>query len=261
MAVDVLVGEGGEGLIVHDDDVRGGAGLQHAQLHREVLFADLGVVAEQHVRDLAPAHVGQTVLAALGAQGHLQGLQHIVGIGIGAHAQQDAPLVQLEHRADADGVAHVALGVVDHHGAGLLDDLHLGGVHMDAVAQNGLFAQDAVVLQALDGTAAIILQGVVHVVHALGHMDVVAGAAVVGGYHAVEGLVADGEQGVSAEHGSQHGILVLLALGDEVGIFLDGLQALLLAVPVGDLIAQAGADAEFLGGLGDGVQGAGDLGV
>ncbi len=66
VAVDVLVGEGGEGLIVHDDDVRGGAGLQHAQLHREVLFADFGVVAEQHIRDLAPAHVGQTVLAALG---------------------------------------------------------------------------------------------------------------------------------------------------------------------------------------------------
>ena len=169
--------------------------------------------------------------------------------------------MQLEHRADADGVAHVALGIVDHHGAGLLDDLHLSGVHMDAVAQNGLGTQDAVVLQALDRAAAIVLQAVVHVVHALGHMDVIAGAAVVGGHHAVEGLVADGEQGVSAEHGGQHGILVLLALGDEVGVFLDGLQALLLAVPVGDLIAQAGADAELLGGLGNGVQGAGDLGI
>ncbi len=89
----------------------------------------------------------------------------------------------------------------------------------------------------------------------------VAGAAVVGRHHTVEGLVGDGEQGVSAEHGGQHGILVLLALGDEVGVFLDGLEALLLAVPVGNLIAQAGADAELLGGLGDGVQGAGDLGI
>ena len=117
------------------------------------------------------------------------------------------------------------------------------------------------VLEPLHRTAAIVLQGVVHVVHALGHMDVVAGAAIVGGHHAVEGLVADGEQSVSAEHGGQHGILVLLALGDEVGVFLDGLEALLLAVPVGDLIAQAGADAEPLGGLGNGVQGAGDLGI
>ena len=98
-------------------------------------------------------------------------------------------------------------GLLTHHGAGLLDDVHLGGVHMDAVAQNGLGAQNAVVLQALDRAAAIVLQGVVHVVHALGHMDVVAGAAVVGRHHAVEGLVGDGEQSVSAEHGRQHGVL------------------------------------------------------
>ena len=49
--------------------------------------------------------------------------------------------------------------------------------------------------------------------------------------------------------------------GDEVGIFLDGLQALLLAVAVGDLIAQAGAQAKTLALLGDGVQRAGDLAV
>lgn len=92
-------------------------------------------------------------------------------------------------------------------------------------------------------------------------MDVVTGAAIVGGHHAVKGLVADGEQGVSAEHGGQHGVPVPFALGDEVGIFLDGLEALFFAVPVGNLIAQAGADAEFLGGGGNGVQRAGDLGI
>ena len=89
----------------------------------------------------------------------------------------------------------------------------------------------------------------------------VAGAAIVGGHHAVKGLVADGEQGVSAEHGGQHGVPVPFTLGDEVGIFLDGLEALFLAVPVGNLIAQAGADAEFLGRGGNGVQRAGNLGI
>ena len=59
VAVDVLIGEGGEGLVVHDDDVRRGPGLQNAQRVGEVLLADLGVVLEEHIRDLAPADVGQ----------------------------------------------------------------------------------------------------------------------------------------------------------------------------------------------------------
>ena len=51
----------------------------------------------------------------------------------------------------------------------------------------------------------------------------IAGAAVVGLDHAVKGLVGDGEQRVTAEHGGEHRVLALLALGDEVGIFLNGL--------------------------------------
>jgi len=66
---------------------------------------------------------------------------------------------------------------------------------------------------------------------------------------------------MSAEHGGEHGVLLLLAPGDEVGILLDGLQALLLAVAVGDLVAQAGADAELLCRLRDLEQTAGDLAV
>ena len=66
---------------------------------------------------------------------------------------------------------------------------------------------------------------------------------------------------MSAEHRREHGVVSLRALGDPVGVFLDCLQALLLAVAVRDLIAQAGADAEGLGALGDGVQRAGDLAV
>ena len=87
VAIDILIGEGGVGLVVHDDDVRRGPGLQNAQRVGEVLLADLGVVLEEHIRDLAPADVGQAVLAPLGAEGHLEGFQHIVGVGVGAHAQ------------------------------------------------------------------------------------------------------------------------------------------------------------------------------
>ena len=66
---------------------------------------------------------------------------------------------------------------------------------------------------------------------------------------------------MAAEHGRQHGILVLLAFRDEVGVFLDGLQALFLAVPVADLVAQAGSQAQTLAFLRNGVEGAGDLTV
>ena len=115
------------------------------------------------------------------------------------------------------------------------------------------------VLEPLDGAASVILEGIVHVVHALGHMDVVAHPAAVGGVHAVKGLVGDGEQGVAAEHGLQHGVGVLLAVVDEVLVFLNGLNGLLFAVTVTDLVAETGTHTELLSGLGDLHQGAGDL--
>ena len=113
---------------------------------------------------------------------------------------------------------------------------------MDAVAQDGLGAQNPVVLEPLDRAAAIVLEAVVHVVHALGHVDVVAHPAPVGLRHPVEGLVGDGEQGVPAEHGLAHIGGVGFAVVDEVLVLLDGLEGLLLAVPVADLIAQAGPE-------------------
>ena len=122
-------------------------------------FADLRVVLEEHIRDLAPADVRQAVLAALGAEGDLEGFEHIVGVGVGAHAEEDAALVELEDGADADGVAHVGLRIVHDHRTGFLDELHLGGVDVDAVTEDGLGAEDAVILQALHGTAAVVLEG------------------------------------------------------------------------------------------------------
>ena len=94
-------------------------------------------------------------------------------------------------------------------------------------------AQNAVVLEPLHRAAAVVLEGVVHVVHALGHVDVVAHPAVVGRHHPVKGLVGDGEQGVAAEHGLEHVGGILLAVVDEVLVLLNGLEGLLLPVPVG----------------------------
>ncbi len=103
---------GGEGLIVHDDDVRRRARLQHAEGRVEVARADLRVVLEEHVRDLAPRDIRRTGIAPLRAEGYLQRLEHIIRVGIRAHAQEDARLGQRQDGADADGVAHVGFGLL-----------------------------------------------------------------------------------------------------------------------------------------------------
>ena len=131
---------------------------------------------------------------------------------------------------------------------------------MDAVAQHGLIAQQAVVQQPVDGAAAVIAQAVVHIVHALGHVDVEAGQAVVGLHHLLKGLVADGEQRVAAEHGGDHGVLLFGGPAGELGVLRDGLPALFLAVPLAHLVAQAGADAQLFAHVLDGEQAAGNLG-
>ncbi|MPM26014.1 hypothetical protein SDC9_72515 [bioreactor metagenome] len=259
VAIDVLVGKRRIRLVVHDNYVRRRAGAQNAQRRLKGAVDDFCVVTEQHVGDLAPAHVGKARVVPLGAESHLDRFQHVVGIGVCAHPHQNPLLVQLQNGGDAHGIAHIALGVVDTHGVGGLDDVHLGGVDVDAVAEKRLRSQNIVILQALDGAAAVVLQTVVHVVHTLGHMDVEAHPAVVGGYHPVKGFVGDGEQGVSAEQGLEHIAGVFLTVVDEVLVFLHGLERLLLAVPVGDLIAEAGPHPEFLCDLRNFHQRAGNL--
>ena len=64
---------------------------------------------------------------------------------------------------------------------------------------------------------------------------------------------------MAAEHGLQHVAGIALTPVDEVLVLLDGLEGLLLAVPVADFVAQAGPHPELLGHLGDLHQGAGDL--
>ena len=67
-----------------------------------------------------------------------------MGVGVRAHAHVDAAAEELEHRRTAHGVAHVGLGVVDHVRARLADDVHLGGRHVDAVAQHRVRAEEPV---------------------------------------------------------------------------------------------------------------------
>lgn len=84
---------------------------------------------------------------------------------------------------------------------------------MDAVAEHGVGTQQIVLQQALDGADATTVEtGVPHVIHALAHMDVEAGQAVVGLGHLVHGLVRKRKGGVTAKHGGDHVIVVIATL-------------------------------------------------
>ena len=260
MTVDVLVGEGSEGLVVVDADVSSCAGLQDAQRLLAVLSHHLSVVLEQHVSALAPADVGHLVLVTLDDQEDLQGLQHVVGVSVGTHADVDALLEHLQNGGAADSVAHVGLGVVDAHGAGSLDGVQLGVGQVDAVTQHGLLTQDAAdALQTLDGVAHVVVQGVVNVVQTLSNVNVEAGQAVVLSDHLLEGLVGDGEQSMAAEHSGDHVVVLCSCPAGELCVLLDGLSGLDFAVTLRDFVAQVGTDADFLTDVLDGEQGAGDL--
>ena len=107
---------------------------------------------------------------------------------------------------------------------------------MDAVAQHGVGTQQVVLQQALDGAdAAAVEAGIPHVVHALAHMDVEAGQAVVGLGHLIHGLVRKRKGGMSAKHGGDHMVVVI-----------NGLVAFFLAAAIGDLVAQARTHAQLL---------------
>ena len=153
----------------------------------------------------------------------------------------------------------VGLRVVHDLGVRAGDDVHVRGRDVDAVAEHGLRAEDAVVEQAVHRARAVLLGGVVHVIHALAHVHVEAGQAVVGLRHGVERLVGQREERVPAEHGGDHVGVLRGGPAGEVRVLLDGLLQLLLAVAVRDLVAQARAHAHLLRDVLDGEERPGNL--
>ena len=259
MSVDIFIGKRSEGLIVHDDDIGSGALFEDTEGHAEILLGDDAVVCELHGEILAPGDVGEGGVVSLDDQEDFHALQHVVGIGIGAHANGDPFFHHLKDRSAADGVAHVGLRVVDDHGSGFLNDVHLGGTHMDAVAEQGPVPQDPVVEQAVHRPAAIVAEAVIDGIHTLRDVDVEAGHSVIGLHHLLKGSVGDREKGVAAEHGLDHGIIGFNCIFGKISVLPDPLQGLFFAVALGDLIAEAGPHACFLRDVPDGKKRTGDL--
>ena len=135
---------------------------------------------------------------------------------------------------------------------------------MDAVAEHGVGTQQVVLQQALDGADATAVEaGVPHVIHALAHMDVEAGQAVVGLGHLIHGLVRQRKGGVTAKHGGDHVVVVIATLLGgplgKLGVLGNGLVAFFLAAAIGDLVAQARTHAQLLSCILNGKEASRDL--
>jgi len=138
-----------EGVVVGHDHVGAGPGLQDAQGLVEEASGDAGVVLEEHGRDLGPGHGGVAQVVLVDQVADLVALQHVVGVAVGAQAQKDAGLEEIQHRATAHGVAHVRLGVVDDHRVRGLQQFNLGPVDVHAVDGQRPRPQDACVMEAV----------------------------------------------------------------------------------------------------------------
>ena len=108
---------------------------------------------------------------------------------------------------------------------------------MDAVTEDRFLTEDAPLHQPVNGQHMVVITAVLYVVEPLADVDMVTRPAVIRLDAFFKGTVGDREQRVHAEHGTEHRIILLLAILDKVGILLDGFITLRLAVTVGDLVA------------------------
>ena len=242
-------------MIVHRDDVRRGALLQDPEGFVEIEGGDLPVVRKQHLHVLGKADVRIRRLVPLDQDEGLQGLEHVVEIGIRSHADRDAAMQQLKSRRHADRIVHVRLGVVDDHGPRLPDAVHLPGAYVDAVGKECLRSEDPVVGEALDRMAAVVSNAVIHVVHALAHMDVESRPPRIRLDHLLKGGVRDRKEGMPAKHRRKHARTILFCPVDEVRVLLNGRPALVHAIPLGDLITEARPLSHLLTDIADGKEG------
>ena len=237
MPIYILCREWGEWLVVHNYNVRARARLYNAQLMGEILGGNLSVVCEKHCCNFVPSNVWHGGVVPLYGQGDLKAFQHIERICVGAESYQYALFKQLQHRRAAHGVAHVRFGVVNNHCAGFAYYVHFRGAYVYAVPKQRPFAQNAVVQQAVHAAAAVVLHGIVNVVHAFANVNMEARAPAVCLNAFFKRLIAYREQRMPAEHGLQHGVVFALAVIYKALVLLNGFIALLFAVALAHLIA------------------------
>ena len=257
VTVDVVRAQTGHRTVIGHDQVSACARTDDTAGISEVAVGQLGVVDKGHVHDLA--ETDRRMLVHVLDQ-HVRGLdrlQNIRGEAVGAKTNGHACTEELEDIGHANRVAHVGLGIVYDCRAGLGQHAAVFVGQVDAVAADGLLAQNAVTCQTVYNGLVIGRAAMVAVVCALADMDMEACVCVL--TRKGHSLLRDGKRCMHAAHCSQQAGLVGLAVVLEALVFQYALACLFRTVAVGNLIAQAGAHAQGGRCLGDLVQAALDL--
>ena len=255
MAEERALVERRRGVVVEKHEVGRAPLAQLAQAHREVPVGDPRVSDQERGERLGEPHRGVLLREVPHPERSAHLLEHVDGHRVGAQAHEDALAQHPRHVRHAHRVVHVGLRVVRDRGAGLGEQLHLAGAHVNAVSGDAPRAQDAELLEPLDHPEPELALAVFLVRGGLREVDVKPRARLAPGRGgALERRVGEREAGVQPEHPREAVVTAGLAASDERDVLLDPRLRDLGSVTVGELVAERGAHAGLLHGASEGVE-------
>ena len=189
----------------------------------------------------------------------LVALEHVVRVPVRTKPKQNPFLEQADHGAAANRVAHVGFRIVHDHRIRFLQQRHLGGADVDAMDRERLLAEDAVFKQALDNALAVLFQRVDLIAGAFRNVNVEPVGS--GGMLLAERerFIREGERGVQTHHALEHVAAVRVCALHHARVLQNRLLHLIRAVAVGNLVAEARANAELARRVSNGIEAAGDV--
>ena len=144
-----------------------------------------------------------------------------------------------------------------HSRSGLRQCLPVGVGQINTVSTNGLFSQNAMSVQTLNYGFMVSCAAMVAVIRAFAYMDVETGIGMCA--CKLHGLLGNGKRSVHTTHSGQQSAFIGLAIVLKPLVLQHALTGFFRAVAVGNLIAQASANAQRCRGLGNLVQAAIDF--
>ena len=97
-----------------------------------------------------------------------------MGVAVGSQTCQDSPVHQFHGGRASAGIAHVGFRIMYDHGVGILHQVHLMGIDVNAVSQQRLLSQDIPVHEPVHDPLAVLLQAVMEILDSLCHVDMIA---------------------------------------------------------------------------------------
>jgi len=253
-------------MIVEKEEISEAAWFKTTNRVSEELAGNEGVVAEEEVERLHSSNARILSLKLVDEAAAAVLLEHIVGHTISAKTDADALCEHVSDARHTDGVVLIAFGVGNDVSVGTSDDIDLVVVQEDTVADDGVLAEHAELLETRDAAHSVNAHALVLIVLTLGDVDVetsvdareVLAELLNLGDGFLQSLVAAGEGCVKTKGGTKKRVLLLGALAHETDVLLNALLGSGNAVTIGNLVAKASTAAAFSGGTSNVVERAHD---